>query len=151
MNIYLFSLCVVDILMVVLVVLGFVVFCSGCIYKWSEYCWFFGGVRDIVFFVIVFNVLVIIYDRYMVVLRLLYYVFMMINCKVFIIFFVVWVIFFVVLLLRNIWFYLLNEELVKNVEGFYNVIFVIILVFLFFFVLFIVNFKIMRVIKSYGS
>lgn len=68
MNIYFISLVVVDILMGFLVVFGFVVFCSGCIYKWSEYCWLFGGVRDIVFLVIVLNFLVIIYDRYLVVL-----------------------------------------------------------------------------------
>lgn len=151
MNIYLLSLCVADISMAVLVVPGFAAFCSGCTYKWSEYCWFFGGARDIAFPATVLNALAITYDRYMAVLRPLHYASTMTNRKVFTILLAAWVTPLVVSSLRNIWSHSSNEELVKNAKGVYNVILVITLVFFPLSVLFIANLKIMRVIKSHGS
>ena len=150
MNIYLLSLGVADISMAVLVVPGFAAFCSGCTYKWSEYCWFFGGARDIAFPATVFNVLAITYDRYTAVIRPLQYASTMTNRKVFTILLAAWLTPLIVSSLRNIWFHSSNEELVKNAEGVYNVVLVTTLVFLPLFVLFIVNLKIMRVIKSHG-
>lgn len=151
MNIYLLSLCVADVSMAVLVVPGFAAFCSGCTYKWSEYCWFFGGARDIAFPATILNALAITYDRYMAVLRPLHYASTMTNRKVFTILLAAWVTPLVVSSLRNIWSHSSNEELVKNAEGVYNVILVITLVFFPLSVLFIANLKIMRVIKSHGS
>ena len=150
MNIYLLSLGIADISMAVLVVPGFAAFCSGCTYKWSQYCWFFGGARDIAFTSTILNVLAITYDRYTAVLRPLHYTSTMTNRKVFVILLVVWVTPLVVLSVRNIWFHSWSEEAVKNVETVYNTILVTTFVFLPLPVLFVVNAKITRAIKSHG-
>ena len=151
MNIYLISLGVADISMAVLVVPGFAAFCSGCTYKWSEYCWFFGGARDISFPATVLNVLAITYDRYTAVIRPLHYASTMTNRKVFTILLAAWVTPLIVSSLRNIWFHSWSEEAVKNAETVYNAILVTTFVFLSLPVLFIVNLKIMRAIMSQGS
>ena len=150
MNIYLLSLGIADISMAVLVVPGYATFCTGCTYKWSEYCWVFGGARDITFPATVLNVLAITYDRYTAVLRPLHYTSTMTNRKVFVILLAVWVTPFVVLSVRNIWFHSLSEEAVKNVETVYNTILVTTFVLLPLPVLFVVNVQIMRTIKSHG-
>ncbi|XP_020620420.1 5-hydroxytryptamine receptor 2A-like [Orbicella faveolata] len=151
MNIYLLSLGVADISMAVLVVPGFAAFCSGCTYKWSEYCWFFGGARDISFPATVLNVLAITYDRYTAVIRPLHYASTMTNRKVFTILVAVWVTPLVVWSLRNIWFHSWSEEAVKKADTVYNAVLITIFVFLPLPVLFIVNLQIMRAIKSHGS
>ena len=151
MNIYLLSLGVADISMAVLVVPGFAAFCSGCTYKWSKYCWVFGGARDIAFPATVLNALAVTYDRYTAVIRPLHYASTMTNRKVFTILLAAWVTPLVISSLRNIWSHSSNEELVKNAEGVYNVVLVTTFVFLPLAVMFIVNLKIMKVIKSHGS
>lgn len=150
MNIYLISLGVADISMAVLVVPGFAAFCSGCTYKWSECCWFFGGARDIAFPATVLNVLAITYDRYTAVLRPLHYASTMTNRKVFTILLFVWVTPLVVSSLRNIWHHSWSEEAVKNPETVYNAVLATTFAFLPLPVLLIVNLKIMRAIKSHG-
>jgi len=151
MNIYLVSLGVADISMALLVVPGFAAFCSGCTYKWSEYCWVFGGARDIAFPATVFNVLAITYDRYTAVIRPLHYASTMTNRRVFTILFAVWVTPIVLSALRNIWYHSWSEEAVKNADKIYNVVLVITFVFLPLPVLLLVNLKIMRAIKSHGT
>lgn len=91
MNIYLISLGVADISMAILVVPGYAAFCSGCTYTWSNYCWFFGGARDISLPATVLNLMAITYDRHLAVLRPLHYASTMTKRKVFGILLVVWI------------------------------------------------------------
>lgn len=150
MNIYLINLSVADISMAVLVVPGFAAFCSGCTYTWSEYCWFFGGARDIAFPATVLNLLAITYDRYTAVLRPLHYAATMTNRKVFTILFAVWLTPLVVSSLRNIWHHSWSEEAVKNAETVYNAVLATMFALAPLPVLLIVNLKIMRAIKNHG-
>lgn len=150
MNIYLISLAVADISMAVLVAPGFAAFCSGCTYKWSEYCWFFGGARDIAFPATVLNLLAITYDRYTAVIRPLHYAATMTNRKVFTILIAVWVTPLVVSSLRNIWHHSWSEEAVKNAETVYNAVLATMFALTPLPVLLIVNLKIMRAIKNHG-
>lgn len=150
MNIYLISLGVADISMAVLVVPGFAAFCSGCTYKWSEFCWFFGGARDIAFPATVLNLLAITYDRYMAVLRPLHYAATMTNRKVFSILLAVWLTPLVASSLRNIWHHSWSENAVKNAETVYNAILASMFALSPLPVLLIVNLKIMRAIKNHG-
>lgn len=149
MNTYLISLGVADISMALLVVPGFAAFCSGCTYKWSEYCWFFGGARDIAFPATVLNLLAITYDRYMAVLRPLHYASTMTNRKVFSILLAVWLTPLVVSSLRNIWHHSWSEKAVKSAETVYNAILATMFALSPLPVLLIVNLKIMRAIKNH--
>ena len=151
MNIYLISLGVADISMAVLVVPGYAVFCSGCTYKWSKYCRFFGGARDIAFPATVLNVLAISYDRYIAVVRPLNYTSTMTNRKVLTILFAVWVTPLIAWSLRNIWLHSWSKEAVKKADTVYNATLVTTFVFLPLPVLFVANLQIMRAIKSHGN
>lgn len=75
MNIFLVNLVVVDIMMVVFVVFGYVVFCNSryCSYFMFKYCWLMVGLKDVVFVGIVLNLVVILFDRFFVVLWFLCY------------------------------------------------------------------------------
>lgn len=150
MNIYLIGLSIADISMAVLVVPGFAAFCSGCTHKWSKYCWLFGGARDIAFPATVLNLLAITYDRYLAVIRPLHYASTMTKRKVFSILLAVWVTPLVVSSVRSIWQHSWDQQAVKNAEIVYNAILSTMFGFLPIPVLFIVNLKIMRAIKSHG-
>lgn len=150
MNIYLISLGVADISMALLVVPGFAAFCSGCTYKWSEYCWLFGGARDIAFPSTVLNLLAITYDRYLAVLRPLHYASSMTKRKVFAILLAVWLTPLAVSSLRGIWQHSWSTEAAKNAETVYNAVLATMFAFLPIPVLLIVNLKIMRAINSHG-
>lgn len=151
MNIYLVSLAVADILMGLLVVPGFAAFCSGCTYKWSEYCWLFGGARDIAFPATVLNLLAITYDRYLAVLRPLQYASTMTKRKVFSVLVAVWVTPLIVSSVRSIWQHSWESQAVKNAELVYNAILSTVFGFSPVPILLIVNLKIMRTIKSHGK
>lgn len=148
MNIYLISLGVADISMAVLVVPGFAAFCSGCIYKLIEHCWFFGGARDIAFPATVLNLLAITYDRHLAVLRPLHYTSTMTKRKVFTILLGVWLTPLVIASVRNIWQHSWSESAVERTESVYNAICSTMFAFLPIPVLLLVNLKIMRAIKS---
>lgn len=149
MNIYLISLGVADISMAILVVPGYAAFCSGCTYKWSNYCWFFGGARDISLPATVLNLMAITYDRHLAVLRPLHYAPTMTKRKVFGILLVVWITPLVVSSVRNIWQHSWDEEAVKRAETVYNAILSTIFAFLPIPILLFVNLKIVRAIKSH--
>lgn len=149
MNIYLISLGVADISMALLVVPGYAAFCSGCTYKWSEYCWFFGGARDIAFPATVLNLLAITYDRHLAVLRPLHYASTMTRRKVFAILLGVWITPLVVSSSRNIWQHSWDEKAVKHTNTVYNAILSTLFGFLPIPILLFVNLKIMRAIKSH--
>ncbi|KAJ7384407.1 hypothetical protein OS493_021819 [Desmophyllum pertusum] len=69
MNIFLISLAFADVMMALLIIPSDAIFCTGCQYTLTKYCWFFGGARFVVFPATKFNLLAITYDRYLAVLR----------------------------------------------------------------------------------
>lgn len=92
MNIFLVNLVVVDLMMVVFVIFGYVVFCNGCNkYVLLKYCWILVGIKDVVFGSMVFNLVVILFDRFFVVLWFLYYYNYMMKRSVSFILIGVWV------------------------------------------------------------
>lgn len=151
MNIYLTSLSFADMSMALLVVPGFAAFCSGCSYKLSEYCWFFGGARDIAFPATVLNLLAITYDRHSAVLRPLHYASTMTRRKVFTILIFVWFTPLVVSSVRNAWQHSMDETAVKRYETVYNAILSVLFTFSPIPILFFVNIKLMRTIRSHRS
>lgn len=64
MNVFLGSLAVADVGMGLLVVPGYGVYCSGCTYSLSAYCWVLKGIKDIFIAASLTNLLAITYDRY---------------------------------------------------------------------------------------
>ena len=78
MNIFLVSLALSDISVAVLIVPGYATFCTGCSEEFkklasSQACRILDGVKDYVLLNSMFNVLSITYDRYVAVMRPLYY------------------------------------------------------------------------------
>ena len=147
MNIYLISLGIADISMALLVVPGYSAFCSGCTYKLSKYCWFFGGARDIAFPATILNLLAITYDRHLAVLKPLHYASTMTRRKVFTILLGVWITPLAVSSVRNIWQHSWDKVVVKRNETVYNAVLSTLFTFLPIPILLFVNLRIMRAIK----
>ena len=81
MNIFLLSLAVADVMMSAFVV-PYAIFCIGCEYTSSKYCWFMAGLKDIALGGRVFNLAAISFDRLLAVVRPLRYQNDMTNTRV---------------------------------------------------------------------
>lgn len=104
MNRFFVSLGFFDIFMVLLILLGYVIFCmSFCSQFISKYCWLISLIRYFVFLVIKFNFFVILYDRYIVVMQFLKYKVKINFKRVLIIFIIVWIIFVILILSCLVW------------------------------------------------
>lgn len=148
MNIFLVSLAVSDILMAIMVVPGYTVFCAGCKYLSTDTCWILAQTKDIVFSSSFFSLLAITYDRYLAVLRPLQYSSKMTRTKVTCMVIAIWVIPALVATARNIWWQTQEEEKAKVINQVYNVILVFLLVVLPAIIMTIVNSMIIRAIRT---
>lgn len=114
LNNFLLSLAVSDLLMALTVIPMYSVFCSGCIYAPTRFCWLFDVFRDCSFLSSVFNLFVIAYDRNTAIFKpLLYHYYMNIKTlKHFM--FCVWGIPIILTLIRFTWRFSLPEEVAKT-------------------------------------
>lgn len=121
MNIFLVSLAVADIMMAVLVVPGFAVFCNGsCRYALSKHCWLMAGLKDIAFGGTVLNLAAISFDRFLAVLRPLHYQTYMTKGSVSFILVGVWGLSSIIALIRNAWLHTKSEEEAQKIDKIYN-------------------------------
>ena len=120
MNIFLVSLAVADIMMAVFVVPGYAVFCNGCKYALSKYCWWMAGLKDVACGGTVFNLLAISFDRFIAVLRPLRYHNYMTTRSVSFTLVGVWVFSFVLAVIRNAWLHTKSEEEARKIDKIYN-------------------------------
>lgn len=120
MNIFLVSLAVADMMMALFVVPGYAVFCNGCEYALSKYCWIMAGIKDIAFGGTVFNLAAISFDRFLAVLRPLHYHNYMTKRSVTLILTGAWVFSAVIALLRNAWLHTKPIEEARKIDKIYN-------------------------------
>lgn len=104
MNVLLVSLAMWDILMSVLVVPFYAVYCGrGCEYSLHNYCWLMRGAKDFVKIGTTLNLYAITYDRYIAVLRPLQYESRITTKRVSAMLAVVWCLPMILAGIRNFW------------------------------------------------
>ena len=104
MNVLLISLAAWDVLMSVLVVPFYAVYCGlGCDYSLTKYCWLMRGAKDCVKIATTLNLYAITYDRYIAVLQPLQYSSKMTSKRVAAILAVVWLLPLILAAIRNFW------------------------------------------------
>ena len=119
MNIFLLSLAVADVMMSAFVV-PYAVFCIGCEYTSSKYCWLMAGLKDIALGGTVFNLAAISFDRFLAVIRPLRYQNDMTNTRVSFILVGVWSLSCVIALIRNTWLHTSAAEEARKIDKIYN-------------------------------
>ncbi|KAL9955446.1 hypothetical protein ACROYT_G036774 [Oculina patagonica] len=104
MNVLLVSLAVWDILMSVLVVPFYAIYCGrGCEYSFRSYCWLMRGAKDCVKIGTTLNLYAITYDRYIAVLKPLQYSSKITSKRVTAMLAVVWCLPMILAGIRNFW------------------------------------------------
>ena len=103
MNTLLLNLALCDFSMAIIVVPGYGVFCTGCKYTLSKFCWLFEGGKDVCFLASVFSLLAITYDRYLAVFQPLSYRRKMTKKKVHLLLTATWILPIFLASLRNLW------------------------------------------------
>ena len=104
MNVLLVNLAALDILMSLLVVPFYAVYCGrGCEYPLTSYCWLMRGAKDCVKIATTLNLYAITYDRHTAVLKPLQYSSKMTSKRVAAILAVVWLLPVVLAGIRNFW------------------------------------------------
>ena len=148
MNIFLVSLGFADVMMALLIIPGYAIFCTGCQYSLTKHCWFIGGARFVVFPATKFNLLAITYDRYLAVLRPLEYHAKMTKSRIFWILFLIWTVPIVLALLRNAWQHSSSVEESLNIDRIYSTVLIFAFVVVPVFIMIIVNIMIIRAIRN---
>lgn len=148
MNIFLISLAFADVMMALLIIPSDAIFCTGCQYTLTKYCWFFGGARFVVFPATKFNLLAITYDRYLAVLRPLQYKSKMNKTRVYRILFLVWTIPIALALLRNCWQHTTSVEESLRIDRIYGTVLIFAFVAVPVVIMIIVNSMIIKAIRQ---
>lgn len=152
MNVFLVSLAFWDVLMAILVVPFYAVFCSrGCDYSLTQYCWLFRKAKDCVLIATTINICAITYDRYLAVVRPLHYGAKMTKRRVTAILAGVWTLPAVVAGIRNVWNHTKESDELRYANKLYDTVIVVVFVIFAIFGLLAVNVKVMRVIKKHNE
>lgn len=147
MNVFLVSLATWDILMSVLVVPFYAVYCGrGCEYSLRSYCWLMRGAKDCVKIGTTLNLYAITYDRYNAVLRPLQYGSTITPKRVTSMLAVVWCLPMILASIRNFWQH--NGSDSRFANKLYDSIIVLGFVVLLVVLMLITNVKIMRAIRK---
>ena len=146
MNIFLLSLAVADVMMSAFVV-PYAIFCIGCGYTTSKYCWFMAGLKDIAVGATVCNLTAMSFDRFSAVIRPLRYQNDMTNTRVSFILVGVWSFSCVLALIRNTWLHTTSTEEARRIDKLYNSILTFAFALLPVLAILVVNVKIMQAIR----
>jgi len=147
MNVLLVSLATWDILMSVLVVPFYAVFCGrGCEYSLRSYCWLMRGAKDCVKIGTTLNLYAITYDRYIAVLHPLQYGSKITPKRITFMLAVVWCLPMILASIRNFWEH--NGADSRFANKLYDSIIVLGIVVLLVVLMLITNVKIMRAIRK---
>lgn len=147
MNVLLVSLAAWDILMAVLVVPFYGVYCGrGCEYSLTRFCWLMRGAKDCVKIATTLNLYAITYDRYIAVLQPLRYSSKMTSKRVAAILAVVWLLPVVLAGIRNFWQHSRSETRFAN--KLYDSVIVLGFVVLLVILMLITNVRIMKAIRK---
>ena len=149
MNIFLVSLAVADIMMAVLVVPGYAVFCNSisCRNAMSKHCWLMAGLKDIAFGGTVLNLAAISFDRFLAVLRPLRYQIYMTKRSVCCILVGIWGLSSIIALIRNAWLHTKSEKEAQKIDKIYNSILIFTFALLPILVILVVNVRIIQAIR----
>ncbi|XP_031571641.1 D(1)-like dopamine receptor [Actinia tenebrosa] len=152
MNIFLLSLALSDMLMALLVAPWFASYCeTKCKYTLSNYCFWFGMMRDIPFQSVVLNLVAITYDRHLAVFRPLVYGAKMTKRRVCIILALVWCTPVITALTRMTWtFSDIPSERKTFIDRSFNIFLIFVFVLLPITGIFIVNLMIMYTIQKHN-
>ena len=149
MNLFIASLAITDIIMAVVVVPSYSLFCVGCLeYSVSKYCWFMEGAKDIALASSIYNLLAISYDRALAVYQPLQYPSLMTRRRALFIIIIVWSLSLFVALIRNFWNHTLTGEELLAINHKYNVILLIVVLLIPCIIISVVNIKIIRTIRK---
>lgn len=148
MNIYLVSLAISDISMGLFVVPFYSVFCSGCKYSLTKYCWAIRFLKGFAFGANIFNLLAISLDRHEAFINPLRYTSKMTRKKLVFILAMVWGAPVLLAGTRNFWQHSSSREKALFIDKTYSIILTFIFVIIPFFLLLGINFKILIVIKK---
>ena len=147
MNVLLVSLAAWDILMAVLVVPFYAVYCGlGCEYSLSRFCWLMRGTKDCVKIGTTLNLYAIAYDRYTAVLQPLRYSSKMTSKRVAAILAVVWLSPVVLAGIRNFWQH--NRSETRFANKLYDSVIVLGLVMLLVILMLMTNVRIVKAIRK---
>ena len=149
MNLFIASLAITDIIMAIIVVPSYSLFCIGCLeYSVSKYCWFMEGSKDIALASSIYNLFAISYDRALAVFKPLQYPVLMDRRKAVFILITVWSLTLSIALIRNFWNHTLTGEELSAINHKYNVILLIVVLLIPSIIISVVNIKIMRAIRK---
>ena len=148
MNSYLVSLAISDICMGALVIPFYSVFCSGCKYSLTPYCWFIRAIKGVTFGANILNLLAISLDRHEAFFSPLRYTSNMTMKRVAVILTAVWGIPFLLTGARNFWQHSDARDEALYIDRVYTYILTIIFVIIPFFLLLGINLRILYVIKK---